>query len=247
MLLITMNEVTNLNAYLRYFVPVAALTIHAAGGQYLAAGEARSLSGQPLTRVVIVRFESMEQLQQWWLSPERQKAWKIGAKYARFRDIAVAVDVPPLPMPASTKVETPDNAAVMESASTRTKGARASQRASAGKRKTAATAVTKEAPVEQSTTETLQEDRNAHLFSYAETNLFFLEREKKVPDVAALRKFGLSKRESEVLAWVAQGKTNGEIATILSLNLGTVKKHVEHIFDKLGVETRIAAAILALA
>lgn len=70
---------------------------------------------------------------------------------------------------------------------------------------------------------------------------------KKVPDVAALRKFGLSKRESEVLAWVAQGKTNGEIATILSLNLGTVKKHVEHIFDKLGVETRIAAAILALA
>ena len=94
MLLIAENEVTNLEAYLRYFVPIAAKTIHAANGQYIAAGEAKALTGQPLTRVVIVHFDSVDRLQQWWNSPERRKAWEIGAKYARFRDIAVTVDVP---------------------------------------------------------------------------------------------------------------------------------------------------------
>jgi len=56
----------------------------------------------------------------------------------------------------------------------------------------------------------------------------------------------LSRRELEALAWVAQGKTNSELAAILGISLSTAKKHVEHILDKLGVETRTAAAAIAL-
>jgi DNA-binding CsgD family transcriptional regulator len=54
---------------------------------------------------------------------------------------------------------------------------------------------------------------------------------------------GLTTREAEVLAWVARGKTNSEIAIILSVRLRTVKKHMERIFQKLGVENRTAAAV----
>jgi DNA-binding CsgD family transcriptional regulator len=53
---------------------------------------------------------------------------------------------------------------------------------------------------------------------------------------------GLSARESEVLYWVAQGKTNPEIAVILGIGRRTVATHVEHILAKLGVENRCAAA-----
>ena len=53
---------------------------------------------------------------------------------------------------------------------------------------------------------------------------------------------GLSEREAQVLEYVAQGKTNHEIAIILSLSPLTVKKHLEHIYVALGVETRMAAA-----
>jgi len=48
------------------------------------------------------------------------------------------------------------------------------------------------------------------------------------------------------LALVAAGKTNGEIAAVLVISARTVQKHLEHIFQKLGVETRTAAAICAL-
>jgi DNA-binding NarL/FixJ family response regulator len=48
------------------------------------------------------------------------------------------------------------------------------------------------------------------------------------------------------LLWLAQGKTNGEIATILGNSESTVKKHVLEIFQKLGVETRTAASLCAL-
>ena len=65
------------------------------------------------------------------------------------------------------------------------------------------------------------------------------------PKAEVLNKLGLSRRECEVLAWVAQGKTNSETAAALGINLGTVKKHVAHIFRKLGVESRTAAAAVA--
>jgi DNA-binding CsgD family transcriptional regulator len=57
---------------------------------------------------------------------------------------------------------------------------------------------------------------------------------------------GLTEREAEVLGWIAHGKTNGEISSILVVSPHTVRKHVENIFMKLGVHTRTAAAARAL-
>jgi DNA-binding NarL/FixJ family response regulator len=57
---------------------------------------------------------------------------------------------------------------------------------------------------------------------------------------------GLTPRVAETLLWLAQGKTNPEIATILGNTESTVKKHVLEIFEKLGVETRTAASLRAL-
>jgi DNA-binding CsgD family transcriptional regulator len=51
----------------------------------------------------------------------------------------------------------------------------------------------------------------------------------------------LTAREREVLAWVARGKTNAQIARLLWLAPGTVGKHLEHVYAKLGVSTRTAA------
>lgn len=55
----------------------------------------------------------------------------------------------------------------------------------------------------------------------------------------------LTAREAEVLSWLAKGKTNRDIGDILGMSPRTVNKHLEHIFEKLGVETRTAAAALA--
>ena len=62
---------------------------------------------------------------------------------------------------------------------------------------------------------------------------------------SSLEALGLSRREAEVLAWVAGGKTNEEIARILTIALSTVKKHLENIFIKLGVENRVSAMMKA--
>jgi DNA-binding CsgD family transcriptional regulator len=53
---------------------------------------------------------------------------------------------------------------------------------------------------------------------------------------------GLTPRETEVLSWVAQGKRNREIGLILNTSSRTIQKQVQSILDKLGVETRCAAA-----
>ncbi len=57
---------------------------------------------------------------------------------------------------------------------------------------------------------------------------------------------GLTPREAELLSWVVQGKTNPEIGIILGIQLTTVKKHLESIFMKLGVENRTTAVTFAL-
>ena len=57
---------------------------------------------------------------------------------------------------------------------------------------------------------------------------------------------GLTPRAAEALLWLAQGKTNSDIATILGITESTVKKYVQEMFDKLGVETRGAATVRAL-
>jgi DNA-binding NarL/FixJ family response regulator len=61
-----------------------------------------------------------------------------------------------------------------------------------------------------------------------------------------LETLGLTAREAEVLLWVAQGKSNSEISTILGTSEGTIKKHLEHIFEKLGLESRNAAGMRAI-
>ncbi|MGC3957352.1 MAG: response regulator transcription factor [Verrucomicrobiota bacterium] len=61
-----------------------------------------------------------------------------------------------------------------------------------------------------------------------------------------LLKLNLTPRVAEVLLWVAQGKTNGDIAAILGISESTVKKHLLEIFQHLGVETRSAATLRAL-
>jgi DNA-binding NarL/FixJ family response regulator len=57
---------------------------------------------------------------------------------------------------------------------------------------------------------------------------------------------GLTARETEVLTWIAQGKTNHEIGVILNACTGTICKHVEHILCKLDVKNRTAVAVIAL-
>lgn len=63
----------------------------------------------------------------------------------------------------------------------------------------------------------------------------------------ALEALGTTHRQAEVLAWLAQGKANLEIASILGISPHTVARHVEAIFEKLGVQTRTAAAAAAFA
>ncbi|GLK91904.1 response regulator [Pseudomonas turukhanskensis] len=64
---------------------------------------------------------------------------------------------------------------------------------------------------------------------------------------ALAQRFQLTDREVEVLQWVSCGKTNRDIGDILGLSPRTVNKHLEHVYVKLGVETRTAAAAVAIA
>ena len=76
--------------------------------------------------------------------------------------------------------------------------------------------------------------------------LFRVTPANPVSDDEALRKeFPLTARESEVLAWIAKGKTNRDIGDILGLSTRTVNKHLETIYVKLGVENRASAAVKA--
>jgi len=76
--------------------------------------------------------------------------------------------------------------------------------------------------------------------------LLLLDKERMQVEVSALQSLPITKREAEVLGYVAMGKTNPEIGIILGIGRLTVKKHLEHIFQSLGVETRTAAAAVAL-
>ncbi len=83
----------------------------------------------------------------------------------------------------------------------------------------------------------------------SETIVLFQETEipaEKTPSARSLEALGVTKREAEVLLWIACGKTNFEIGVILEIALRTVKKHLDHIFEKLGVENRTTAAARAM-
>jgi DNA-binding CsgD family transcriptional regulator len=73
-----------------------------------------------------------------------------------------------------------------------------------------------------------------------------LHEQQSGEDLASLQELGLTQREAEVLFWVSQGKRNSEIGIILGTRPKTITKHLERIFEKLGVETRTAATAIAL-
>lgn len=77
--------------------------------------------------------------------------------------------------------------------------------------------------------------------------LLLLQREDASWSPDNLRdKLKLTFREAEILMWIARGKTNKEIGIILATSPRTVNKHLEHIFEKLGVSTRSAAVAMVL-
>ena len=78
------------------------------------------------------------------------------------------------------------------------------------------------------------------------TVMLLLEEKVDLASPEPLQKLGLTPREAEVLFWLTQGKTSPEIGIILGTALNTVKKHVQNVFQKLGVENRTAAAMRAI-
>ena len=70
------------------------------------------------------------------------------------------------------------------------------------------------------------------------------EHTPRPPGLSALA--ALTPREREVLQWVAAGKTDRDVAAIVGASVRTVHKHLQHIYAKLGVETRTAAVMRAL-
>jgi DNA-binding NarL/FixJ family response regulator len=79
-----------------------------------------------------------------------------------------------------------------------------------------------------------------------EDYLFRLAELREGMEAATLqRALGLTPRESDVLFWIAQGKSNRDASEIMNISARTVNKHLEQIFIKLGVENRAAAAAIA--
>lgn len=184
MFLVAVNKVVDAKHYFRDIAPAVSKLAMPIGGVYvneliltsdskpIDKERAMAFSG-PLTRIVIIYFESNEKFNEFWDSEVRRDIWLRGKSYAQFFDTAVQGG-----LSAKQLLLSADN--------------------------------------------------------------------QTMPEVIWLQILGLSGRESEVLYWIAQGKSNVEIADILELSVGTVKKHIANIFDKLGVKTRVAAVVLAL-
>jgi len=85
----------------------------------------------------------------------------------------------------------------------------------------------------------------AHLRVARDMNAAMRVRNEEAEPAAPLQSVALpnplTQREMDVLEWVARGKTNRDVAEILGMSPRTVNKHLEHIYEKLGVETRTAA------
>lgn len=77
---------------------------------------------------------------------------------------------------------------------------------------------------------------------YGDADLLVPEERSPVRTAALAGRLGISRREAEMLALVAEGKSNDEIAAALAISPHTVEKHVGQILDRLGVANRAAAA-----
>ena len=80
----------------------------------------------------------------------------------------------------------------------------------------------------------------------SESAMVLLEERRAAGDYEPLRKLGLSERETEVLYWMSEGKSNPEIGIIVGAAAATVKKHAENLYYKLGVDNRAAATRMAV-
>lgn len=78
----------------------------------------------------------------------------------------------------------------------------------------------------------------------ARTGSLLVLEEERVPSAESLRSFGLTRRQSEVLHLLARGRSTEEIAADLFISQQTVRKHLEHIYHRLGVHTREAAVAM---
>lgn len=76
-------------------------------------------------------------------------------------------------------------------------------------------------------------------------DLLWLEERRSEPDAESLLRLGLSEREAEVLWLLTRGRSVNQIAADLGISVGTVKKHLEHVYRKLGVSTAGAAVAVA--
>ena len=101
----------------------------------------------------------------------------------------------------------------------------------------------------------VEDDRGQHLVLRVVTHeseggspwrALLLDEWGRGPAPAELRALGLTEREAEVLAWVACGKSDGEIGAVLSISPRTVNKHLEHVFRKLGARNRAEAVAKAM-
>lgn len=101
-----------------------------------------------------------------------------------------------------------------------------------------------EAQIELSATQTLVA-RHMGQGGLGESMVLLTTLSHDKPARSRLQQVALTPRETEVLSWLAKGKTNRDIADILGMSHRTVNKHLEHVFEKLGVETRSAATAIA--
>lgn len=85
-----------------------------------------------------------------------------------------------------------------------------------------------------------------HFIPEPDGGYLLLKTTRQKPEAANSSVSALTGREREVVALVAAGKTNIEIGILLQISSRTVQKHLENIFQKLGVETRTAVAVRAL-
>jgi DNA-binding NarL/FixJ family response regulator len=82
---------------------------------------------------------------------------------------------------------------------------------------------------------------------HASEHLLLLQSKSTQWDLDTVRcNFGLTLREAEIIMWISRGKTNKDVAEILGSSPRTINKHLEHVFEKLGVETRTAAVSVVL-
>jgi ATP/maltotriose-dependent transcriptional regulator MalT len=104
-------------------------------------------------------------------------------------------------------------------------------------------------PFPQSTHTKLVGTRLVRLIPDADRKHYLLLLEEQDPlsfSVNALELLGLTRREAAVLFWIAKDKSNTGIAKVLGCCEGTVRKHIENLYKKFGVQTRMGAVMKAL-